>query len=89
VGAPNAYTAMVFINYLNYPDVAAQNAEWVGYGTPNLAAKRVMTPDFLADESIYPLPEVAARLQWIQDVGDALGLYDRAWAEIKAAFENK
>jgi spermidine/putrescine-binding protein len=89
VSAPNAYTAMVFINYLNYPDIAAQNAEWVGYGTPNLAAKRVMNPDVLADVSIYPLPDVEARLQWMQDVGDATELYDRAWAEIKAAVGNK
>jgi spermidine/putrescine transport system substrate-binding protein len=89
VGAPNPYTAMVFINYLNYPDVAAMNAEWVGYGTPNLAAKRVMKPDFLADESIYPLPEVEAHLQWMQDVGDAAELYHRIWIEIKAAVGNQ
>ncbi|HMB21686.1 MAG TPA: spermidine/putrescine ABC transporter substrate-binding protein [Anaerolineales bacterium] len=89
VNAPNAYTAMVFINYLNYPDVAAQNAEWVGYGTPNLAAKRVMAKEILADESIYPPPEVEARLQWMQDVGEAAELYHRIWAEVKAVVENK
>jgi spermidine/putrescine transport system substrate-binding protein len=87
VGAPNAYTAMVFMNYLNYPDIAAMNAEWVGYGSPNLAAKGVMLPDFLADESIYPLPEVASRLQWMQDVGDAVDLYNRIWIEVKAAVD--
>ncbi len=87
--ALNAYTAMIFINYLNYPDVAAQNAEWVGYGTPNLAAKRVMKPDFLADESIYPRPEVESRLQWIQDVGDSLQLYDNIWTQVKAAVEKQ
>ncbi len=87
VNAPNAYTAMVFINYLNYPDIAALNVQWIGYATPNLAAKRVMKPDFLADESIYPRPEVEARLQWIQDVGDALQLYDNIWAQVKAAVE--
>ncbi len=89
VDAPNAYTAMVFINYLNYPNVAAQNAEWVGYGTPNLAAKRLMDPDSLADESIYPLPEVEARLQWMQDVGSAAEIYDRAWEEVKAVIGKK
>jgi spermidine/putrescine transport system substrate-binding protein len=85
VGAPNAYTAMVFMNYLNYPDVAAKNAEWVGYGTPNAAAKDVIDPDILADEGIYPPPDVASGLQWIEDVGDALELYDRIWTEFKAA----
>jgi spermidine/putrescine transport system substrate-binding protein len=89
VNAPHAYTAMVFINYLNYPDVAALNAEAIGYGTPNFAAKRVMNPDLMADESIYPPPEVVARLQWIQDVGQALELYDRVWAEVKAVVDHR
>lgn len=85
VGAPNAYTAMVFMNYVNIPEVAAQNAEWVGYGTPNEAAKEFIDPEILADEGVYPPEEVALRLQWIEDVGDALELYDRIWTEFKAA----
>ena len=84
-GAPNAYTAMVFMNYLNFPEVAAQNAEWVGYATPNKAAKDVIDPEMLANEAIYPPAEVAKSLQWIEDVGDALQLYDRIWTEFKAA----
>jgi spermidine/putrescine transport system substrate-binding protein len=85
VGAPNAYTAMVFINYLSDPEIAAQNAEYVGYGSPNAAAKEIIDPDILADESIYPPAEVESRLQWIEDVGEALELYDRIWTEFKAA----
>ncbi len=83
--APNAYTAMIFINYLHDPEIAAQNAEFVGYGTPNLAAKEFIDPEMLANTGIYPSAEVTARLQWIQDVGDALQLYDRTWTEILAA----
>jgi len=83
--APNPYTAMVFMNYTQFPEIAAQNAEWVGYGSPNAAAKDFIDPDILADEGIYPPPEVASRLQWIEDVGDALELYDRIWTEFKAA----
>jgi spermidine/putrescine transport system substrate-binding protein len=85
VGAPHAYTAHIFINFLHEPEVAAQNAEWVGYGTPNAAAKEFIDPEILADEGIYPPPDVAASLQWIEDVGDALELYDRIWTEFKAA----
>lgn len=85
VNAPNAYTAMVFINYLNYPEIAAQNVEFVGYGTPNEAAKEFIDPEMLADEGIYPPPEVEARLQWLEDVGDVLQLYDRIWTEFKAS----
>lgn len=85
VDAPNAYTAMVFMNYTQYPEVAAQNAEFVGYGSPNEASKEFIDPELLADEGVYPPPEVEARLQWIEDVGPALELYDRIWTEFKAA----
>jgi spermidine/putrescine transport system substrate-binding protein len=85
VNAPNPYTAMVFMNYTQYPEIAAQNAEFVGYATPNAAAKEIIDPEMLANESVYPTPEVEARLQWIEDVGDAYELYDRIWTEFKAA----
>jgi len=85
VGAPNPYTAMVFMNYTQFPEIAAQNAEWVGYASPNKAAKEFIDPDMLADEGVYPPPDVEARLQWIEDVGNAYELYDRVWTEFKAA----
>lgn len=85
VGAPNPYTAMIFINFLSDPEVAAQNAEFVGYGSPNVAAHDLIDPEVMANEGIYPTEEVMTRLQWIEDVGDALSLYDRVWTEFKAA----
>jgi len=85
VGAPNPYTAMVFMNYAQYPDIAAQDAGFVGYASPNAAAKEFIDPDMLANPGIYPPPDVVAHLQWIEDVGDALGLYDRIWTEFKAS----
>lgn len=85
VGAPNPYTAMVFMNYAQYPEIAAQDAEFVGYATPNAAAKEFLDPDMLANQGIYPSAEVAENLQWIEDVGPALELYDRIWTEFKAA----
>ena len=84
-GAPNPYTAYIYINYLADAKRAAQNAEFVGYGTPNEAAKAFMDPDTLANPGIYPDAETMKHLQWIEDVGDALELYDRIWTEFKAA----
>ena len=82
--APNPYTAMVFMNYLHDPEIAAQNAEYVGYATPNAAAKEFIDPSMLS-ETIYPTGEIISRLQWIEDVGEATELYDRIWTEFKAA----
>lgn len=85
VGAPNKYTAEVFMNYIADPEIGAQNAEFVGYGTPNEAAKDHMDPEMLANAGIYPDEATMATLQWIEDVGEALELYDRTWTEFKAA----
>lgn len=85
VTAPQKYTAMVFINYLSDPEIAAQNAEFVGYGSPNVAAYEFIDPEILTNESIYPTEDTFQVLQWIEDVGDALELYDRIWTEFKAA----
>jgi spermidine/putrescine transport system substrate-binding protein len=85
VGAPNKYTAEVFINYVADPEIAAQNATFVGYGTPNEAAKEFLDPEMLANTGIYPDEATMGSLQWIEDVGDALELYDRIWTEFKAS----
>jgi spermidine/putrescine transport system substrate-binding protein len=85
VTSQNKYTAMVFINYLSDPEVAGQNAEFVGYGSPNEAAYEFIDSEILADPGIYPTAETFAGLQWIEDVGEALELYDRVWTEFKAA----
>jgi len=85
VSTQNKYTAMVFINYLSDPEIAAQNVQFVGYGSPNAAAREFIDPDTLADERIYPPEDVMQHLQWIEDVGPALELYDRIWTEFHAA----
>jgi spermidine/putrescine transport system substrate-binding protein len=82
--APNKYTAMVFINFMNDPEIAAQNITYIGYGSPNEAAKALLAPEILNNKGIYPDAETMSHLQWIEDVGDALELYDRVWTEFKA-----
>ena len=66
-------------------EVAAQNITFIGYGSPNDAAKALLAPEILNNKGIYPDAATMAKLQWIQDVGDALELYDRVWTEFKAA----
>jgi len=85
VSAQHKYTAMVFINYLSEPEIAAQNAEYVGYGSPNAAALEFIDPELLANPSLYPSEELIQKMQWLEDVGPALELYDRIWTEFHAA----
>jgi spermidine/putrescine-binding protein len=83
--AQNKYTAMVFINYLSDPQINAQNADYVGYATTNVAAREFIDPSFAANQSLYPPEEALDKMEWLQDVGDAIELYDRVWTEFKAA----
>lgn len=81
--APNKYTAHVFLNFLLDAAIEAENAVFISYSTPNKAAKALLPPEMLADPALYPSDEVVKRLEWIQDLGDQVELYDRMFTELK------
>lgn len=76
-------TARHFINYLMEPEVAAAITNFTFYPSPNEAAKEFIDPEILNNPGIYPPPEVAAKLEWLVDVGDAIFIYDEMWTAIK------
>jgi spermidine/putrescine-binding protein len=81
--APNKYTAHVFINFLMRDDIEAANAAFIKAATPNKAARAKLPPAISNDKGIYPDAETMKKLEWIQDLGDKIDLYDRMWTEIK------
>ncbi|MBM4467576.1 MAG: spermidine/putrescine ABC transporter substrate-binding protein [Chloroflexi bacterium] len=83
--APSQYTAEVFINYLLRPEVGAAISNYTWYASPNAAASEFIDAEILEEPAIYPPPEVMAKLEWIEDVGEATPLYERMWTEVKAA----
>lgn len=80
-----AYTAEVFINYILQPEVAAQITNFTWFGSPVEAANEFIDPEILEEPAIYPPDDVMAKLEWIQDVGEATPIYERIWTEVKAA----
>jgi spermidine/putrescine-binding protein len=72
-----------WFDYLNRPDIAAQNTNWVWYASPNAAAEDGIDPEILSYPAIYPDEETFARLQYLGNVGDATEIYSRMWTEIK------
>ncbi len=60
--APNADNAHKLIDFLLRPDVAAANSNMVEYASANLAAKPLIKPEVRDNPSVYPTPEVMARL---------------------------
>ena len=85
VDAPNPELAMVFMNYLLHPQVAADIANFTAYGTPNQAAveAELVDPEYLENPAIYPSEEVMSRLFLLSDVStEAQELYNNAWDEL-------
>ena len=83
--ASSKYTAEVFINYLLRAEVGAAISNFTWYASPNAASTEFIDEEILEEPAIYPPPEVMARLEWLEDVGDATPLYERFWTEVKAA----
>lgn len=74
--------AYQWIDFLNRPEIAAMNTDFVWYASPNAAAEEFIDPEILEYEAVYPTEEVFNRLQWLENVGDATELYSRIWTEI-------
>jgi len=76
-------TARHFMNYLMEPEVAAAITNFTFYPSANEAAKEFIDPEILNNPGIYPPPEVAAKLEWLRGVDDAIFIYDEMWTAIK------
>ena len=46
--------AELFINFMCEPEIAAMNAETVGYATPNTEAQKLLDPEITGNELVYP-----------------------------------
>jgi putrescine transport system substrate-binding protein len=60
--APHPGNAHMFINYLLEPEVIAAVSNYVYYANPNAAAAEFVEEEIIDDPSIYPTPEVKAKL---------------------------
>jgi len=77
--------AEMFINYMCSPEVAAKNANYIGYSTPISQAREKLPPEIKNDLDAYPDQAVIKRCEVFDDLADSLAKYDRIWTEIKAA----
>lgn len=85
VDAKNVDNAYAFIDYLLRPEVAAANTNYVSYPNPVPASLSLVAPEIREDPTIYPPPEVAARLFTLAVVPPETDrLYTRLWTELKS-----
>lgn len=53
-GAPNKTLAKKFINFLNEPEIAARNAEYLYFATPNKEALKHTSNEYKSNDIIFP-----------------------------------
>lgn len=82
--AQNVEGAHQFINFMLDPEIAAQNADYVGYATPNESALAYMDEETIEDERFYPSPELTERLEVYDNLGKRmLAHYNDLFLEFK------
>jgi len=82
--AANIEGAHKFINFMLDAEVAAQNADYVGYSIPNAAAVELMDEEVIADERFYPTEEARENLEVYKNLGlEMLGTYNELFLEFK------
>lgn len=88
--AKNIEGAYALMNFLLRPEIAAQNAEYIYYSSPNKAAMEFMDEEMLADEILYPSDEIVNNLEAFKDLGqDITILYNDLFLELKIAPQPK
>jgi spermidine/putrescine-binding protein len=76
--------AHAFIDFTLEAEVAAEICRTMKYSTPNRAAFALLPADLRANPAVFPPAEAMARLELIQDLGEATVVYDRLWTEVKS-----
>jgi putrescine transport system substrate-binding protein len=85
-GAPHPEAAYAFINYILRPEVIAEISNTIFYGNDNLASTPLVDPAIRNDPTLYPTPEIEARLYRSQEVSAATErIRTRTWTKIKTA----
>ncbi|AXH98563.1 extracellular solute-binding protein [Sporosarcina sp. PTS2304] len=80
----NIEGAHKFINFMLDPEIAAQNAEYVGYSTPNVQAMAYMDEEITADERFYPDEKARENLEVYENLGlETLGVYNELFLKFK------
>ncbi|TYR78375.1 ABC transporter substrate-binding protein [Priestia megaterium] len=82
--AKNVKGAHQFINFMLEPEHAAQNAEYVGYSTPNEKALDYLPKDVANDERFYPGEALTKKLEVYDNLGkEMLAYYNELFLEFK------
>lgn len=85
--AENVEQAYQYINFLCRPDIAAMNAEYIGYSTPISAARELLPDEIKNSEVAYPNQATVngAQMEMFNDPSDVASTYSSIWTQVKAS----
>ncbi len=77
--------AELFINFMCDPEVAFNNADYIGYATPHTEVVKMLDPKLVSDRNAYPPKEDLVNSEIFEYPGDDINKeYNRIWTEVKA-----
>ncbi len=83
--APNKDNAVKFLEFYLQPEIAALNTLQQVNGTANVPARALLPDNLKANPNTNPPPEVIAKLQIFEDLGNDLRKYNRVWTKVKTS----
>ena len=85
-GAPHPENAHAFINFVLGAEPGAAIADYIQFGSPNDAARKLLGPEYNENPAIFPPEETLARCEPQTYLGEeAQRLYEEAWTRVMAA----
>ncbi len=82
VGAKNKESAHKLIDYILRPEVSKLISDKFPYTNPNLAARKLLSPEQLANPASYP---ASGKLETFRDIGKAAAEIDKLVTDLKSA----
>jgi putrescine transport system substrate-binding protein len=83
-GARNVAEAHEFINYLQKPEVAAKNSNFIAYANGNLASQKFVDKAVLDDRTVYPDEATMGRIYTMKAHDTkTTRLMNRLWTRVK------
>ena len=83
--AANYEGAHDFINFMYDPQIALENCEYIGYSTPNTAAREMLDPEIANNVYYYPTREVFETLEVYYTSSEIEERYTEIWNTVKAS----
>jgi len=83
-GAPHLEEAHALTNYLLDAKTDLERVKKILVGSAHKGAADAPPADIRSIPGLFPVDSIRGKLEIMNDLGDAMALYDRAWTEVKA-----